>query len=295
MPFRRTRPGLVPVRCRPEATRSAHDVWGVRQGKSGGRHLPGLREAASRRLRSLWPPLADGGRFCDACGAPVGETRSPKRPPRSARSSRSCSPTCPARLRCKNDSMPRRPVHVMDRVHRLLADAVANHAGRVVKFTGDGLMAVFGIPVLREDDALRAVRAGAAMQGRRDAATEWSATSAPISGSGSASTPVKWSSRPTPTIRRSRECRGPARGRRRGRRGADRGRTRPPRARCDLRRGRPRTCTEGQGLPVAAMRIAASELQTSVSWGRPSWVARVISNVSSPHSTMPPPSVRRGS
>ncbi len=53
---------------------------------------------------------------------------------------------------------------VMDQVHRLLADTVAAHAGRVVKFTGDGLMAVFGIPVLHEDDALRAVRAGAAMQ-----------------------------------------------------------------------------------------------------------------------------------
>ena len=45
---------------------------------------------------------------------------------------------------------------VMDRVHRLLADAIDSHDGHVVKFTGDGLMAVFGIPILREDDALRA-------------------------------------------------------------------------------------------------------------------------------------------
>ena len=52
----------------------------------------------------------------------------------------------------------------MDRVHRVLAEAVESQEGRVVKFTGDGMMAVFGIPQLREDDALRAVRAGTAMQ-----------------------------------------------------------------------------------------------------------------------------------
>ena len=53
---------------------------------------------------------------------------------------------------------------VMDRVHRVLAEAVESQEGRVVKFTGDGMMAVFGIPQLREDDPLRAVRAGTAMQ-----------------------------------------------------------------------------------------------------------------------------------
>ena len=35
---------------------------------------------------------------------------------------------------------------VMDRVHRVLAEAVESQEGRVVKFTGDGMMAVFGIP-----------------------------------------------------------------------------------------------------------------------------------------------------
>jgi class 3 adenylate cyclase len=52
----------------------------------------------------------------------------------------------------------------MDRLFALLREAVFEHGGRVVKYTGDGLMAVFGIPEVAEDDAVRAVRCAAAMQ-----------------------------------------------------------------------------------------------------------------------------------
>ena len=48
---------------------------------------------------------------------------------------------------------------VMSRYFDEMRQVIERHGGRVEKFIGDAVMAVFGVPVVREDDALRAVRA----------------------------------------------------------------------------------------------------------------------------------------
>jgi class 3 adenylate cyclase len=48
---------------------------------------------------------------------------------------------------------------VLDRYFELVRAAIERHGGVVQKFIGDAAMAVFGIPTVHEDDALRAVRA----------------------------------------------------------------------------------------------------------------------------------------
>ena len=50
---------------------------------------------------------------------------------------------------------------MLTRYFDALRGVIERHGGTVEKFIGDAVMAVFGIPQLREDDALRAVRAAA--------------------------------------------------------------------------------------------------------------------------------------
>ena len=61
---------------------------------------------------------------------------------------------------------------VMSRYFDEMKVALENHGGTVEKFIGDAVMAVFGIPVLHEDDALRAVRAAQEMRERLDRLNE---------------------------------------------------------------------------------------------------------------------------
>jgi class 3 adenylate cyclase/tetratricopeptide (TPR) repeat protein len=53
---------------------------------------------------------------------------------------------------------------IKDRYFNAMAAEVARHGGKVEKYIGDAILAVFGLPRAHEDDALRAVRAAAGMQ-----------------------------------------------------------------------------------------------------------------------------------
>ncbi|MFI7037839.1 AAA family ATPase [Microbispora rosea] len=58
---------------------------------------------------------------------------------------------------------------VLDRYYQACTSGIAEHGGVVEKYIGDAIMAAFGIPAGREDDALRAVRAAhAALQRVRE-------------------------------------------------------------------------------------------------------------------------------
>src|SRR6266516_6770520 len=50
---------------------------------------------------------------------------------------------------------------LLSRYFETVRGVVERHGGSVEKFIGDAVMAVFGVPVLHEDDAMRAVRAAA--------------------------------------------------------------------------------------------------------------------------------------
>jgi class 3 adenylate cyclase len=53
---------------------------------------------------------------------------------------------------------------LISRYFDLVRGSIERHGGTVEKFIGDAVMAVFGVPELHEDDALRAVRAAAEVQ-----------------------------------------------------------------------------------------------------------------------------------
>ena len=53
---------------------------------------------------------------------------------------------------------------LMARYHAELRTILERHGGTVEKFVGDAAMAIFGLPQVHEDDALRAVRAAVEMR-----------------------------------------------------------------------------------------------------------------------------------
>ncbi|ATB44229.1 cyclase [Cystobacter fuscus] len=76
---------------------------------------------------------------------------------------------------------PEQTVGVLNQVLGGLSDAVLTCGGTLDKFLGDGLMAVFGAPVFRPDDALRALQCAKMMMAfmvdlRRRAEAEWATT-----------------------------------------------------------------------------------------------------------------------
>ncbi len=60
--------------------------------------------------------------------------------------------------------MPDELVHVLNRYFGMMVDIIMKHNGVIDKYIGDAIMAFFGAPVKREDDAVQAVFAAIEMQ-----------------------------------------------------------------------------------------------------------------------------------
>ncbi len=101
-------------------------------------------------------------RFCDSCGAALAEV-TPLREVRKTVTVLFCDVTGSTALGERID--PESLRRVMSRYFETAKAIVERHGGTVEKFIGDAVMAVFGVPAVHEDDALRAVRAADELRG----------------------------------------------------------------------------------------------------------------------------------
>jgi class 3 adenylate cyclase/tetratricopeptide (TPR) repeat protein len=110
----------------------------------------------------------DSARFCSSCGAALTADR--VREARKVVTVLFADVTGSTALGERLD--PESLRRVMGRYFEEMSDVLERHGGTVEKFIGDAVMAVFGIPTLHEDDALRALRAASAMRDRLHALNE---------------------------------------------------------------------------------------------------------------------------
>lgn len=104
---------------------------------------------------------SDRSRFCSSCGSPL-ESPPEKREIRKTVSLVFTDLAGSTAMAEKLD--PETVRRVMARYFTLMSSILERHGGVVEKYIGDAVLAVFGIPKLHEDDALRAVRAAVEMR-----------------------------------------------------------------------------------------------------------------------------------
>lgn len=114
-----------------------------------------------RACPSCGEETPDRARFCAVCGMALAGTAAAQ-PFRKVVTIVFCDLVDSTKLAERLDPEPLR--QVITHYFEAMSDALVRHGGTIEKFVGDAVMAVFGIPTAREDDALRAVRAAAEMR-----------------------------------------------------------------------------------------------------------------------------------
>jgi class 3 adenylate cyclase/tetratricopeptide (TPR) repeat protein len=123
--------------------------------------MPTQRPPAGGPCPECGEPNRERARFCPACGSEFAPA-SPWLQVRKTVTVLFCDVTGSTTLGEFED--PERVRRVMTRYFDEARSAVERHGGKVEKFIGDAVMAVFGVPDLHEDDALRALRAAAELR-----------------------------------------------------------------------------------------------------------------------------------
>ena len=104
----------------------------------------------------------EDAKFCKECAAPLGEAKSAGREQRKTVTVLFCDVVGSTSLGESTDPEALRAL--LARYFERMKAIVERHGGSVEKFIGDAVMAVFGVPVVHEDDALRALRAAVEMR-----------------------------------------------------------------------------------------------------------------------------------
>ncbi len=143
-----------------EATTSAGDKFCANCGS-------GLEQ----RCATCGTVLPDDARFCPSCGASIATDDLGEHVEHSGEERKIISVLFADLVGFTASSDGADPEDVRRRVqpfHTALREVVEGYGGRIEKLMGDGVLAVFGAPVVHEDDAERAVRAALLIQERVD-------------------------------------------------------------------------------------------------------------------------------
>ena len=104
-------------------------------------------------------------RLCGYCGTPLDSAAAVSLPPHEVRKTVTIVFSDLQGSTALGEHIDSEALHeVKERYFDAMATEIFRHGGKIEKYIGDAIMAVFGLPRAHEDDALRAVRAAAGMR-----------------------------------------------------------------------------------------------------------------------------------
>ena len=136
-----------------------------RTNRSGAKFCAGCATPLLAACTACGHQLTPDAKFCDECGHPVGGPAPPRTESEAIRKNVTvmfCDLVGSTSFGERVDTESVR--ETLGRYHSMVQRMVDDRGGTVAKFIGDGVMNVFGVPEVAEDDAERAVATGLELQ-----------------------------------------------------------------------------------------------------------------------------------